>query len=86
MKTSWEQVQSLKNHTLDYPHTLHIVMGNVSCDMDSVTTAILRGLFLQQQLNDPAQFVIPILNATQAEMQSRFDIVAHFKHFDIDLS
>lgn len=65
---------------------IHFVLGNESADMDSVVSSIVYAFLLHQEnLSNPEQLYIPLLNIRREEIALRRDILHLFNLLQISL-
>ncbi|XP_064645764.1 exopolyphosphatase PRUNE1-like [Lineus longissimus] len=60
---------------IDKYETVHVVIGNESCDLDSVISAITYAFYLKQVLQSSSTLVVPILNIPHGDFTIRTDSV-----------
>lgn len=64
--------------------TIHFVMGNESADLDSIISSIAYAYLLHmEQSPQKAEFYIPLMNISRAEIALRKDVLYLFDHFHI---
>jgi len=53
---------------------IHVVLGNVSCDLDSTVCALVYGYFQHSRHGSSAELYVPVLNIRRADYALRTDV------------
>ncbi|XP_066138266.1 exopolyphosphatase PRUNE1 [Euwallacea fornicatus] len=76
--------QSFLRNLPPQPKTLHFILGNESCDLDSTISALVLGYFIQK--THPNEAVIPLLNVTKEDLMLRTENCYVLENAGISLS
>jgi len=53
---------------------IHIVLGNISCDLDSTVCALVYGYFQHSRHGSSVEVYVPVLNIRRADYSLRTDV------------
>eukprot|EP00105_Crassostrea_gigas_P009939 XP_011425059.1 PREDICTED: protein prune homolog [Crassostrea gigas] len=60
-------------HFLETDDKIHVVIGNESCDLDSVVAALTHGYFLHKTSSSSQTKCLPVLNTPKSQFHLRTD-------------
>lgn len=70
-------------------HTIRVVLGNQTCDLDSAVCALVQGLleYVAVKKNDQDEIaVIPVMNIPEKEFRIKTEVVYSLKSHNIPLN
>ncbi|XP_042908214.2 exopolyphosphatase PRUNE1 isoform X1 [Parasteatoda tepidariorum] len=73
-----------KEKLKDEKGVFKVVMGNESCDLDSVVSSLVFAYFLYK-VNKTTEFIVPVLNVCGKDLLLRTEVVYFLKKTNIDL-
>ena len=75
---------SLVKDLIKRKEKIYLVMGNVSCDMDSVMSSFLLSFCLSKKYE--GRLVLPLINSEEDGLRARKDIAFMLKEYSVELS